>query len=61
MKAIRYDYKQRAYDGRWMELACVKDTENSYQHKTESGSVVTLTPNMWIVTGVYDYLMQIED
>jgi hypothetical protein len=56
IEALEYDFKQRAYDGKWERLALVQDTENSRTYNTESGQEITLTPVKWITVGVTDLL-----
>lgn len=49
--------RQREYDGKWMKLKRVKDFDNTYSYTSENGHKVNLVPDMWIVTGVYDYMI----
>ena len=53
---MEYDYKQRAYDGKWEILGKVQDKDNSYTYKTESGQRVTLVPEKWVTLRVVDLL-----
>ncbi len=55
---LEYEFKSRAYDGKWQLLGKVLDTDNSYSYKTESGNKITLTPEKWITLVVYDYLWE---
>jgi hypothetical protein len=52
--------KQREYDGKWMLMAKVPDTDNRYSYKSENGQVYHIVPTMWIIIGVYDYLLEIN-
>jgi len=56
---LEYDFKQRAFDGKWERLGKIQDTENAYSYKTPSGQTVTLTPAKWVTIGVYDYLVDL--
>jgi len=58
--SIEYELRQRAYDGKWENLARVKDHENAYVYKTDSGQNITLTPDKWICIGVHDLLVELE-
>jgi hypothetical protein len=60
-KALEYDFKQRAYDGKWERLALIPDVENSRSYKTESGQEITITPEKWTTVGVYDLLGEWTD
>lgn len=53
-------YKQRAYDGKWMALTRVKKPEDAYVYFTETKQKITLVPDQWIITGVYDYEIELE-
>lgn len=53
-KFLEVDYKRRAYDGKWMKLAKIKDFDNKYTFKTETGQVMTYIPTMWIIADVYE-------
>ena len=55
------EFKQRAYDGKWERIEKVFDLENTYYITSESGNRVAMIPEKWITTGVYDYLMELED
>jgi hypothetical protein len=55
------EFKQRAYDGKWERVEKVPDPENAYRYKTESGNVVTMIPEKWVTTGVFDYMMEFVD
>jgi hypothetical protein len=52
---LEFDFKSRAYDGKWQLLGKILDTDNSYSYKTESGNKITLTPEKWITLAVYDF------
>lgn len=58
---LEYDYKQRAYDGKWEVLGKIQDKDNSYHYKTESGQKVTLIPEKWVTVNVVDYLADWDD
>lgn len=49
---------QREYDGRWEKLIKVLDYENSYVYNNEHGIRVTYTPEKWLVSEVFDFIMQ---
>ena len=49
---------QREFDGRWEKLIKILDHENSYTYGNEAGVKVTYTPEKWVVTDVYDFIMQ---
>ena len=51
-------YKQRKYDGKWMALGRIKDLKNSYIYTNDSKQKITLVPDTWIITGIYDYELQ---
>lgn len=56
---MEFDYKQRAYDGKWEQLAKVKDYENTYTYTTDSGQKISLIPEKWITIGVTDYMVEL--
>jgi len=56
---LREEWKQRAYDGKWMRLVQVKDHDSAYTYK-KGESTETITPRMWVIAGVYDYLITME-
>jgi hypothetical protein len=58
---LETDMKQRAYDGKWELLGKIKDFENTYSYKTESGITISLIPEKWITVNVYDYLLRVEE
>jgi hypothetical protein len=57
---IEYDFRQRGFDGKWERLAKVKDYTNSYTYKSETGQMITHTPEKWLTVGVYDLLGEID-
>jgi hypothetical protein len=52
---------QRDWDKRWEKIVKIMDYENSYTYLNESGSKMTLIPERWVTTAVYDYLVEIID
>lgn len=56
MKILETQFKQRAYDAKWERIVKVPDHENAYVYTTEGGNVITILPEKWITTGVYDLL-----
>lgn len=52
---------QRDWDKRWEKIVKIMDYENSYTYLNESGVKMTLIPEKWITTAVYDYLVEIID
>ena len=58
---LEEEFKQRAYDGKWQRWIKVPDLENTYSFVNENRNRTTLIPTMWLVTDVYDYLMEIVD
>jgi hypothetical protein len=57
-KILETEFKQRAYDGRWERISKIMDHENSYSYETDSGQKITLIPEKWVTTGVFDYLCE---
>ena len=55
------EFKQRAFDGKWQRWIKYMDTDNMYSYTNEVGSRVTLIPEAWVVTDVYDYLLTVEE
>jgi hypothetical protein len=55
------EFKQREYDGKWEMIQKVLDHDNTYYITSESGNRVAMVPEKWITTGVYDYLIEMED
>lgn len=51
---IELDKHKRAYDGKWEVLAKVLDHDNAYRYTTESGQIITYTPEKWITIDVRD-------
>lgn len=49
---------QRDYDKRWERIVKIMDKENSYTYNNEFGTPVTLIPEKWITTHVYDWIME---
>lgn len=49
---------QRDYDKRWERLVKIVDHENAYTYNSETGASVTLIPEKWIVTHVFDFVME---
>ena len=50
-----------AFDGKWQRWIKIADVDNAYTCTSETGSRMTYVPEMWVVAGVYDYLMEIAD
>ena len=61
MEVLETDLKQRQFDGKWQLWYKFADVENAYEYINEVGSRVVLVPEKWVVAGVYDYLMTVED
>jgi len=61
MNILETQIVQREYDGRWERIVKIMDKENSYTYTNESGISVTLIPEKWIVTEVYDFIMELEE
>ena len=49
---LEMDKKQRAYDGMWETIAKIRDVDNSYVYKTDTGQRITFTPEKWITVNV---------
>lgn len=60
MVVLEEEFKQRAFDGKWQRWVKTMDTENMYTYTNEYGSSITLIPDKWIVTDVYDYIINME-
>lgn len=45
---------QRKFDGKWETIAKILDHDNAYTYKTDTGQVITLTPEKWITINVTD-------
>lgn len=60
MHSIRTEYRQRAFDGKWERVEMFPDVDNSYTYKSENGSSITMIPEKWICTGVFDYELVLE-
>jgi hypothetical protein len=58
MNILETQIVQREYDGRWERIVKIMDKENSYTYTNESGISVTLIPEKWITTHVFDFLME---
>jgi len=56
MQILEYDYKQRAYDGKWEILGKIQDRDNAYSYKTDSGQRITMIPEKWVTVSVVDLL-----
>jgi hypothetical protein len=50
---------QREWDKRWEKIVKIMDYENSYTYINESGVKMTLIPEKWITTDVFDFIMEI--
>lgn len=61
IEVLAEEFKQRAFDGKWQRWIKIADEENAYTCTSETGGRVTYVPEMWVVAGVYDYLMEITD
>ena len=59
MKLLDTIFKQRAYDGKWIALSKVLDPENAYVYFNDLKQKISLIPEKWIITGVYDYEIEI--
>ncbi len=55
------EFKQRAFDGKWQRWVKIPDEDNAYSCVNEAGNRYTTMPEMWVVTDVYDYMMEIVD
>ena len=53
---IKTEWKQRAFDKKWMLMGQVYDNENAYAYKNEAGASFQYVPTMWIVLDVQDKL-----
>ena len=60
MEILEYQFKQRAYDGKWERIARILDKENEYSYTNEYGNKTTYIPTRWITVGVYDLLGELE-
>jgi hypothetical protein len=60
MEILETQLVQRSFDGCWEKIARVMDHDNSYTYRNETGTSVTLIPERWIVTEVYDFIMEME-
>lgn len=60
MRYLETAFKQRAYDGKWMRLAKVRDEENAYVYQSDNGDPISIIPTKWIIVGVYDLLGEWE-
>lgn len=60
MRILETVLQPRAFDGKIEKLIRVKDHENSYTYKTDTGYEVTYVPEKWICSGVYDMEMIID-
>lgn len=58
---LKQEYKQRASDGKWMELSLTPDLENVYRYKDENNKERKLTPTKWIITNIFDYMLAFEE
>ena len=61
IEILEEELKQRAFDGKWQRWIKIADGDNAYTCTSETGSRMTYVPEMWVVAGVYDYLMEIAD
>jgi hypothetical protein len=61
MTVLAEEFKQRAFDGKWQRWVKYLDVNNAYTFTNEIGSRVTLIPEAWVVTDVYDYLLTVEE
>lgn len=61
MTILETQIVQREWDKRWERIVKIMDFENSYTYCNENGVSVTLIPEKWITTHVYDFLMEINN
>lgn len=54
---LETELRQRSGDGKWQLLGRIMDHDNAYKYKSDSGQVITLTPDRWITLRVYDYIL----
>lgn len=60
MNILETQFKQRAFDGKWEQIARIIDHENSYSYTNEYGNKATYIPTRWITIKVYDLLGELE-
>lgn len=61
VQVLEEEFKQRAFDGKWQRWIKIMDFDNAYAYTNEHGSKITLIPEKWVVSDVYDYMMEIAD
>lgn len=61
IEVLAEEFKQRAYDGKWQRWIKIPDVDNAYTCTSETGGRVTYVPEMWVVSDVYDLMMEIVD
>lgn len=60
MTILETQFAQRAFDGKWQKLIKTLDYENAYSFTNDVGNKTSFIPEKWIVTNVYDYMMEME-
>lgn len=58
MIVLDADFRQRAFDGKWERIVKTLDYDNIYEFNT-GHSKKTHIPTKWIVTDVYDYIIEL--
>ena len=61
MTVLETQIVQRDWDKRWEKIVKIVDHENTYTYFNESGVSVSLIPERWVVTEVYDFIMELEE
>lgn len=55
----KIEYKQRAYDGKWMKLVQEDDVENFYgPFINQDGKPDGFMPTRWVIADVYDSALE---
>ena len=60
MVVLETQFKRRAFDNKWEEIAKIMDFKNRYSYKNEHGQKMSYIPSKWVTVGVYDLLMDLE-
>ena len=61
LEVLETQIVQRDWDKRWEKIVKIVDHENAYTYRNENGVSVSLIPERWFVTEVYDFIMEIVD
>lgn len=61
MKIYQKEIRKRPFDGKWQLLGKIDDTENTYTYVDENQKKVTMIPTKWVVTDVFDFLVDAEE